>query len=146
MAEQTNALHDALASAIEPIKQQLAQTDLEIEELEASLNQKRKDRTAARNVLRVLDPESVPAKQQSTLRPKALNVSDDKLDALVAFLRNRENGDAFSPRVLLEENVPMSRATVTNALHILRDRGLIRLDHMGQGGANFYRATKALSE
>jgi len=146
MSEPSPALREALAAAIEPIEKQLETIEQEIAELETRLNERRKDRTAARNVLRQLDPEKYGKpgpKAKKTTSGKGDNIAPEKVDELLDWLREHKNGDEFTTSSLAADD-PIGRgpASIHAALTVLQRRGLIRLDRHDRN-AKVYRLTRA---
>jgi hypothetical protein len=151
-----------IASITQPLVAHFNRIDGEIKSKERELSELRAARTQLRGVLRGIDPELVPPAYQSNGKKKDQrnrsgdkNVAQHKLDALLAWFQThseRINGqggihasgiingngvvviDFWDPEIGIANQTGLSKALVT-----LHDRNLLRLDHLGNGGAKFYK-------
>lgn len=144
-SDRIRELQQAIAGTLDPIRQQLAEIESLISELELELDELRKLRTAARKLLAVTDPE-VPIRgrrsaQGATTLPRTHPVAAAKLRAVEDHVRSTYgDGREFTGAEIDESGaLPLKRPLIINALNQLHGDGVLRIDHLGQGGRKFFR-------
>jgi len=152
-----------IASITQPLVNHFNQIDHEIKSKEKELSELRAARTQLRGVLRGIDPELVPPAYQSNGKKggkrdrsgQDKNVAAHKLDAFGAWMKehaetiNGQGGihasgiidgsgtvriDYWDPEIGIG-----NQSGISKALAVLHEQGIARLDHMGNGGAKFYK-------
>ena len=135
-----------LASYLEPLRASMSLVEARITEMEVELVQLRKERTALGNALRVLDPQWAanhkPKKKKSG--SSGHGVSDERLEDLAERLRRDWPTEDFDAS-MVSEATGFHLTTVHKLLKELRERGTLRLDHMGgqRKTTKFYRVVAA---
>ena len=134
----TERLERDLRAITEPLMQQLKDIDGEIEGMTKELSELRAHRTKLVTIARQIDPELAPVKKvQSKAGP---TVSDKMVGEVLDWLKEHRAEIDFHASGLMANGYDVTSASqLSKALGVLHDRGLIRLDHMGKGGAKFYR-------
>jgi hypothetical protein len=142
MSEISTEFRQQLDEMVQPLRDQLRAVDENIEMKARELADMRSARNEMMRVLKVVDPSfRHPNRPKRVVHQGAGKVAQDKLDALADWLRQHKSEEAFSGAEIAntESFDLMSRATVSNAVLMLADRGVLRLDHQGKGGARYYR-------
>lgn len=129
----------------------------ELEEAQAKVTTLTEERRELLHVLRWLDPDNPayqPAKPGPKSKPKSTRdtsewtVSEEKLTKIAEWLKaNQDNGlaDGFTGTGLYKRADFLSigsAETVRRAMPELAERGIIRLDRLGQGGSKVYKLTE----
>jgi hypothetical protein len=145
-------LQQEMAAITKPLSDHYAELERTIAGMETELNALRKARTQLRQTLRAIDPELVPtngkkklpaAKKHSgatlKLTMEWLSARRDEIDAMGGIHASgivNGHGELLRP----DWDVPItSQASVSAALRQLHDQGFLRLDHLGNGGARYFK-------
>jgi DNA-binding transcriptional ArsR family regulator len=139
----------ALDEILNPLRDTLAQIDEAIAAHERTIEQHKVEIAALRQQrakpARVLAAAQRPPGKKPGPKKNGgpTGVAPEKLDQLTDWLRANLNGEAFHASGIdrREDFTLMSQATLSHALSVLADQGVIRLDHRGSGGAKFYKLT-----
>ena len=133
-----------LDAILAPLRETLETLDTAIAEHEEAIKTLKQQRAKPARILAAA--ERTPVKPGP--KPKASgganhSVSPEKLDALHEWLVANTNGEPFHASGIdrRDDFTLMSQATLSHALAMLADRGVLRLDHRGSGGAKFYALT-----
>lgn len=156
-------LRSTLDGMLAPLRQRLKTLDESIAEHEGILEELRAARTQARRAVVALDPEGEEAAAQKAkyannkkaptdrARASEQGVSQDRLAEVEKFLRDNQreletNGGFYAaglsrhPGFMHLGPTESARSQLANnAFKVLHDRGVIRLDHKGSGGAKYYK-------
>lgn len=131
-------IEQSLRAALQPVLDQLAAIEREIEQKQAEIAELRQQASRARKIAQLIDPVS-----QSTVKrqpgPKRVNVvKAETVEMIWAYLvEHVPNGDSFSVPQLLEDGFDLrSDNTLARALEQLADQGRIRLDSVGGPQSN----------
>lgn len=141
-------VQEAMAEIVAPLREQLAKIEREIQIREDDLVELRKWRTKVTRMLANVDPgftAKTKPKPKSKL-PSDYTISEQRVQAITDYLRAHANGQPFTvPGLTGAEDFELgSKATVSVALRLLADRGVLRLDRAGGVGvAAQYRLTRA---
>jgi hypothetical protein len=135
-------LREAIGASLEPVRQRLAEVEQAIAAAERELAELRKLRTEARTLLRTIDPKSVPNQRRGKkkLSPDGYPISEEMVTRASDWLREHahELDQPFGvPEIMARDDFAgvMSRQTLSTAMLVLADRGVVRLDSIGgQGG------------
>lgn len=130
------AIEDTLA----PLRKHLETIDAELRRREEEIHDLRAMRATVARVIRAAEPQTKPGPKPGRSRAR---VSNEKLEALEAWLRERRNGDDIvASEVIADPSFDlMSRATLSYALAALVECGVLRLDRLGghRGRTHYYR-------
>jgi hypothetical protein len=133
----------ALAEILQPLRDQAAAAAERIAALETQLDAERATLRRIDKVLRAADPNAArpgPKPAKGSRSGMGGSVSDEAVEKVLTYLQANLNGDEFhATGVWREADLGMSSHTVNAALHVLRERGLIRLAKRGTGGSRIYR-------
>jgi hypothetical protein len=147
----SDALTDASAIAAElhelarPVRERLERVEQEIETTEVALQGLKTVRTQLRNALRTVDPTFAPearTRKRARTTPKqqpsekAIATVSEYLEAHRAELANGHG--MTSGRLRRRDDWPYSESYTKAILDTLHERGVIRLDHVGRGGAHVF--------
>jgi hypothetical protein len=153
MAEKTNRaaeVHRELAALVKPLREQVGKLDSEIAVTEAELQSLRAARREAARALSILDPQPAEPKPRAkrTKGGAPGGIAPATLQAITGWLQEHKdelNGDGgFRARVTAERDdfTICSRATFDKAIPVLREQGVLVLDHVGGiGGVRHYKVT-----
>jgi uncharacterized protein YdcH (DUF465 family) len=158
--------NETIAQITQPLVQQYDEINREIEAKEREFERIRKEqqqeiatmrkaRTQLRGMLRSINPELAPtiSKNGRPKRNPGKNVAKEKVDAFAAWLQTRaheinEAGGIYASGIINSKNEVVRddwtvdiahQSGISKALVALHDRGVVRLDHTGNGGAKFYK-------
>jgi DNA-binding transcriptional ArsR family regulator len=129
-----------------PLRETLARIDAEIAEHEAAIARLKQARAKPARILAAAErTPKAPGPKPGAKKTSNAGVAPDKLAALTDWLHANTNGEAFHASGIdrREDFTLMSQATLSHALSVLADQGVIRLDHRGSGGAKFYKLVEA---
>lgn len=140
------AVRASVGKTLQPLRDQLALVNEEIERLDKRTKELREVRTEINRIVRMADPAApMPGRQRPDLiaqrkdRSHVGRVSPERLDALEAWLREHlEDGDAFTrPELNKREDfdVPIRGSNLNYAMISMVDRGVLRLDKVGGKGS-----------
>lgn len=141
-------LQAELAEITQPLVSHYNELDATIKTMEHEIIDLRKARTQLRTTIRSIDPDLIPVAQSNgkkKLDVRALNVARERLDDLTAWLHERKEelnangGFHVSGLERNYDNLPSHSATLSAAIRVLHEEGILRLDHSGNGGAKFYK-------
>jgi len=143
-------MSEQVVGLAEPLEAILREADEAIAELQVEINRLKNQKNEAVRVLRVLRPDKYQPTQKKNKRPAQHShergVSMEKLDALIDYLREHVDGEAFYAMEITRRpgfNI-MSQATLSKALELLTDRGVLRLDRI-EGSRKYFKVTEVRS-
>lgn len=144
MSEVTvETVREQLAQLSAPLRAQLDQVETNLIERERELAGLRELRRELRRGLSAVDPSFAAQNggSKKALRSKAQGVSDERVQWVLAFIREHaaEFPDGFTATGLERIAPGVSNSTFAKSLAVLHARGDIRLDHRGRGGANYWK-------
>lgn len=135
-------LDEQLHDLAEPLHIHLRRVEAELTAAEAVVARLRADRSKLRTALRAVDPtfepEGKPGPKTKT-KGKPYPVSESAVALIGGLIAEGQNGDGFTASQLArQEGWPYSQSHTSQALSVLHERGVIRLDRTEQGGAKVY--------
>lgn len=146
-------VREAIRESVAPIREQYRQIEQEITVHEDALVELRKLRT---QTMRLLASAGVPEFVQPSKSPKtrpakrvdgSYPISEQKLEAVQGYIGEHfDEQSSFHAHDLSLEELGMSNATRGAALRVLHERGVLRVDRQGPGGAKFYALSRAAQE
>jgi hypothetical protein len=145
MSANTDAVESALDALAGPLRLQLGELDALILQEREELSKLSSTRSKLQKALALIDPEVVPAKKKYSARDKG--VAPETLANIENWILVRKgelnaNGGFSAPDLFRSHGFDLvSDATLSKALGLLHERGAIRLDHRGNGGAKVYKVT-----
>lgn len=126
-----------VSDALAPIRSARADVIAELEELEAKVADKKATRDRLTRAIRALDPnEPGPGRSTNNSKPAPKpsgSISDATVAKLEEHLREHYASEEFWAQGVLDDprlDGLMSSYSVTRAIGVLSDRGVIRLDHL----------------
>jgi len=131
-------LDASLREITQPLIAQFNELKLEIEVREAELAELRAARLKLTTIIRQIDPELAPKKEQ----PKKAQqlISDEKVNEVYEWLRGNMNGEEFYASGMRAQGFGLvSQSQLSKALAVLHERGQIRLARQGSGGSKHFR-------
>jgi len=137
-----------LSEILAPTRELEEKLATRIEELEAELSETRLQRSKLKGVLRALDPIYAAQEQASKERKasdnKRLHVSDELVGRIEKWMRQNVdevngNGGVTATDLSREQAIGAAQSSCSKTLQVLHDRGVVRLDHRGRGGAKYYK-------
>jgi hypothetical protein len=138
----TDELNAELAALVQPLIERVERIDEELAEISKRTTELREIRKRAETTIRNLDPSRVPTKETP---PTGFAPSETKIEELRSYLgthRDSLNEDGFSSADLIKRddwNGLASASYTSVLLRTLHDRGIVRLDRRGTGGAKIFR-------
>jgi len=143
-------MSEQVVGLAEPLEAIVNEAEAAIAELEVEVNRLKNQKNEAVRVLRILRPDKYPPPQKANKRPpqfaREKGVSMEKLDALTEYLREHADGEAFYAMQITRRpdwNL-MSQATLSKALELLTERGVLRLDRV-DGSRKYFKVTEVRS-
>jgi hypothetical protein len=139
----TERLDRDLRSITEPLMEQLRDIEGEIESMTSELSELRAHRTKLVGIVRSIDPELAPKKEQP--KKKDNLISDSKVNEVYEWLKANLNGDEFYASGLMKDDryEVTSQSQTAKALGVLHERGQILLVRQGSGGSKHFRLVGA---
>lgn len=139
-------LNEALGGLPDRLRDALGQVEGAISEAEAHLQELRQDRGQIQRVLKTIEPETSKTNTKKVRSKTTGQVSDERLRELEDWLRAHIKDKPFYSTAIAgrgDFNVLSGQSTLSRALRVLHERGVIRLDGVtGSGGRKTYRLTK----
>jgi hypothetical protein len=147
----------AVAEITQPLVEQYENLDRTIKEREVEIVSMRKARTQLRGMLRSINPELVPTVSKNGKRKqfaKDKNVAEHKVVRFSEWLQAHAeeinasggihaSGIINSNGTVLHDDwdpeIMNNQSALSKAFQMLHDRGIVRLDHRGNGGAKYYK-------
>jgi len=138
------SVRESLAALSAPLREQLSQVEEALSKQEAEVKRLRELRSEIRGALVRVDPSYVhPSTPFSKNGGKKKNeISSERVEQILGLLRSNESrlpDEGFTATTLERMFPGVSQSTYAKALNVLHDRGDIRLDHRGRGGANYWK-------
>jgi hypothetical protein len=156
MDNRAQALREALAATVQPLKDEYDRLLRDIERAEAELTELRQLRTEYRTIIRAADPDAIPATSKPKSKPSGAaeyRPGTPRSEQVLAYVRENFNSDEFSVPDLMArpdyaERVGVTQSPLSKILRGLADAGTLRLDRVGGigGRQKFYRLTRAADE
>lgn len=152
MSDQIQRVDAAIAAAVRPVLEELAELERQIEAKELELTTLKDARTRAKKIAHLLDPEQPPGKGQKTNRKPAkpgtksssdYNIKEETVEKVYAYLAQHvPAGETFYATGIHGNGLDfVSEPTLNVALRRLHDQGRLRLDSVGNGGRRNYTLT-----
>lgn len=131
-----------IAEVVQPLRDQRAQLDVEIERAEAALADLRQARRQLQAVLKTIDPEAPKPKSKTRSNmPSAAKLADLTI-WLQEHSKELNSGEGFYASGLDRDyngSLPIKgNSSISTALGWLHEQGVIRLVRTGTGGSKFY--------
>jgi len=134
---------------LEPLRVRLNELEHEIQKHVKALGNLRGERTRLARGLAALDPrwgaEQRRMRKQkpgSTARRAdgSYAIAEERVETVAAYIESHLTNGSFAASDIPLDEVGMSKATRSQALRVLHERGVLLLDRIGKtGGAKIYR-------
>jgi hypothetical protein len=150
-------MQEEVTRLTQPLLDQYNGLDGEIKKREREIVSMRKARTQMRTMIRAINPELIPVNGKPKKKGVEGAPSGERLDAFTDWLR--ENADEIDARggvhasglrndkggtewPTYPQDLIGHQSGISKALQVLHDRGIVRLDHVGNGGAKFFKVVR----
>jgi len=138
------SVRESIVALTGPLREQLDEVDKACTVKQSELNTLRELQRELRSALRAVDPNYVHPNTKSNKNGggKKNEIAAERVNQILAQIRQAQDrlpDDGFTATTLERMFPGTSVSTFGKALHVLHDRGDIRLDHRGRGGANYWK-------
>lgn len=149
-------MQEEVARLTQPLLDQYNALDAEIKKYEARVSAMRRARTSMRTMIRAINPELIPVNGKKSGKNPGNQVSAKRLASFEQWLREHSEeidaaGGVYASGLVSAKGKIVwpgydadlrHQSAISKALATLHDRGVLRLDHLGNGGAKYFKVVR----